>query len=396
MKKSILFVIDSLECAGAEKSLVTLLSLLDYSKFNVDLMLFGHGGALESLVPNEVHILKPLSYTKFANMGFIKAFSYSLRNSSYRMLFARIKYTIRLRRRIYSNPEKARLYWESVGKVIEKSPKEYDVAISYAQGVPTFYVSEKVKAKKKFAWINTSYNLNQKEKEFQLKFYEQFNKIIAVSDSAKQIIKKTFPCCSKKIDIIYDISNPNLIQNLARTGKGLDNDFGGIKILTIGRLAAGKGYDMALEACKLLKERGINFKWYVLGKGPLKQEIEYFISQNNLSDAFILLGVKANPYPFLKSADIYVQTSRFEGFGLALAEARMLNIPIVTTRFDAVFTQMINERNGLVVDMNPNAIVDGIIRLIKDAALRQNIVSYLKTEKKGNIEEVNKFYQLIS
>ena len=65
MKKNILFVIDSLHCAGAEKSLTTLLSLLDYSKYNVDLQLFGYGGELEEIVPREVNILPPLDYTKF-------------------------------------------------------------------------------------------------------------------------------------------------------------------------------------------------------------------------------------------------------------------------------------------------------------------------------------------
>ena len=134
-------------------------------------------------------------------------------------------------------------------------------------------------------------------------------------------------------------------------GNGFEDSFTGIRILTIGRLANQKGYDIALEACKKLKEKGINFRWYVLGKGPLKEEIEKYIIKNNLSKHFILLGVEANPYPFIKNTDIYVQTSRFEGFGLALAEARMLNVPIVTTRFDAVYNQMIDGKNGLVVDM---------------------------------------------
>ena len=69
MKKTILFCIDSLDCAGAEKSLVTLLSMLDYTKYEVDLMLFAHGNVLEELVPGEVNILKPLKYTEFARMN---------------------------------------------------------------------------------------------------------------------------------------------------------------------------------------------------------------------------------------------------------------------------------------------------------------------------------------
>ena len=123
-------------------------------------------------------------------------------------------------------------------------------------------------------------------------------------------------------------------------GQSYNDNYTGLRILTIGRLANQKGYDMALEACKILKEKGIEFKWYSLGIGPLKEEIEKYINENNLENNFKLLGVKSNPYPFIKDCDIYVQTSRFEGFGIAIAEARMLNKPVVTTRFDAVYNQM--------------------------------------------------------
>ena len=105
--------------------------------------------------------------------------------------------------------------------------------------------------------------------------------------------------------------------------------------------------------------------------------------------------MEPNPYPFIKNADIYVQTSRFEGFGLAIAEARMLNIPVVTTRFDSVYNQMIDGKNGLVVDMNAEAVCNGIVTLLENEELRENIVRYLNEEKKGNIEEIEKFYQLI-
>ncbi|WP_249308760.1 glycosyltransferase [Lederbergia citrea] len=107
------------------------------------------------------------------------------------------------------------------------------------------------------------------------------------------------------------------------------------------------------------------------------------------------MGIKANPYPFIKNSDIYVQTSRFEGFGLAIAEARMLNIPVVATRFDAVYNQMVEGKNGLVVDMEAGAVCEGILQLINDVELRDEIIEYLHAEKKGNVEEINKFYQLI-
>jgi glycosyltransferase involved in cell wall biosynthesis len=395
MKKSLLFVIDSLVGAGAEKSLITLLSLLDYKKYSVDLMLFAHGELLEKLVPNEVTILRPLTYTEFSKLSLKKAFIYSLTKPNFKMLNSRIKYSINIRLKKYSNAQKARLYWENVSGVIEENPKHYDIAISYAQGIPTFYVAEKVTAKKKFAWVNVSYRLNSEEAKFQRSFYEQFDKIIAVSDSAKEVLLETFPYYNNKIEIIYDINDPNFITNMANLKESYKDSFDGIRILTIGRLASQKGYDIALKACKRLKEKGIKFKWYVLGKGPLLKEIQQYIAENDLSEHLVLLGVTANPYPFIKNCDIYVQTSRFEGFGLAIAEARMLNIPVVTTCFDAVYNQMIDGKNGLVVDMNDAAVSEGILKIINNKELRKEIVSFLQQEKKGNLEELSKFYELI-
>ena len=395
MKKKILFVIDSLHCAGAEKSLTTLLSLLDYSKYDVDLQLFGYGGALEELVPKEVNILKPMEYIKFSSLSTKNAVIKSLKNMNFKMLSSRLRFSLAIRKNNYSNAQKARVYWQKVSNVIEKNNKEYDIAISYAQGVPTFYVAEKVCAKKKLAWVNVSYKLEDEDRVFQEQFYDKYNKIVAVSDSAKNIFLETFPKYTDKLEIIYDINDADFIKKMSDQGQSYNDNYTGLRILTIGRLANQKGYDMALEACKILKEKGIEFKWYSLGIGPLKEEIEKYINENNLENNFKLLGVKSNPYPFIKDCDIYVQTSRFEGFGIAIAEARMLNKPVVTTRFDAVYNQMKDRKNGLVVDMNSQGIVNGILELINNKELTNEIISYLKTEKKGNTEELEKFYKLI-
>lgn len=394
-KQKMLFVIDSLDTAGAEKSLVTLLSMLDYSRFSVDLQLFAYGHALEELIPKEVQVLKPLTYTHFATLGLRTSIKRAVVKGEFGMLASRLKYSAKIRYKKYSNPQKAMIFWQSVSPVIEANPETYDIAISYAQGIPTYYVADKVKAKRKYAWVNVSYRLNEAEKEFQRTFYDQYDNIIAVSNSTKEILLESFPDYVEKVNVLFDINNPHLISQMAQIGKSYVDAFEGLRILTVGRLANQKGYDIALKACKKLKETGLHFRWYVLGKGPLQREIEESIKANKLADHFILLGVEANPYPFIKQADIYVQTSKFEGFGLAIAEARMLNKPVVTTRFDAVYSQMIDEKNGLVVDMNAEAVADGILRMINDPQLREKIVQYLHEERKGNVEEIEKFYDLI-
>ncbi|PYZ96958.1 glycosyl transferase [Alteribacter lacisalsi] len=395
MLKKILFAIDSLNCAGAEKSLVTLLGLLDYQKYSVDLMLFGHGGELEELVPPEVNILPRTRYTAFNEYSLKKAVKKSIHEHHFTALRSRIAYSVRLRTGNYKNAQKARIFWQISSRAFEQNVKDYDVAISYAQGVPTFYVAEKVKAKRKFAWVNVSYRLDEKEQEYQKQYYDMYDRIVAVSESTKEVFLETFPDYVKKMSVIYDINNPEFITRMAKIETSYEDDFDGLRILTIGRLANQKGYDIALDACRKLKETGLHFRWYALGKGPLEQEIEKKIQKYGLTEHFILLGVKSNPYPYIANADLYVQTSRFEGFGLAIAEARMLNVPVVTTEFDAVYNQMVQGKNGLVTGINGIDVAKGIEELLLDRELYKQIKKYLKSEKKGNPEEFNKFYQLI-
>lgn len=395
MKKKLLFVIDSLPCAGAEKSLITLLSQLDYEQYEVDLQLFAYGWTLDELVPKEVNFLPPLSYTNYSNQS-LKQMILNCRNlTQFKMIVARLRYSLFIRKGHLTNAQMARLYWQSIGSVIEKNEKVYDVAISYAQGIPTFYVADKTRAAKKYAWVNVSYTLGEEDRLFQEKYYQAYERIVAVSESAEEIFLESFPMFKDRMTIIYDINDYQMIRQMSELEPEFKLDAPHLKLLTIGRLDHQKGYDIALEAARLLKERGILFTWYVLGKGGLYDEIKQTIQKYGLEKEFILLGITANPYPMIKQCDIYVQTSKFEGYGLAIAEARMLNKPVVTTKFDAVFNQMVHERNGLVTPMDGVGVADGIERLLKEPDLYHAIVDYLNQEKKGNVEEIAYFYQLI-
>ncbi len=395
MKKKLLFVIDSLPCAGAEKSLITLLFQLDYEQYEVDLQLFAYGWTLDELVPKEVNFLPPLSYTNYSKQS-LKQMILNCRNlTQFKMIVARLRYSLFIRKGHLTNAQMARLYWQSIGSVIEKNEKVYDVAISYAQGIPTFYVADKTRAAKKYAWVNVSYTLGEEDRLFQEKYYQAYERIVAVSESAEEIFLESFPMFKDRMTIIYDINDYQMIKRMSELEPEFKLDAPHLKLLTIGRLDHQKGYDIALEAARLLKERGILFTWYVLGKGGLYDEIKQTIQKYGLEKEFILLGITANPYPMIKQCDIYVQTSKFEGYGLAIAEARMLNKPVVTTKFDAVFNQMVHEKNGLVTPMDGVGVADGIERLLKEPDLYHAIVDYLNQEKKGNVEEIAYFYQLI-
>ena len=122
---------------------------------------------------------------------------------------------------------------------------------------------------------------------------------------------------------------------MSKEREGLKNDSEHINILTVGRLVIHyKGYDLAIKAAKRLKQNGYKFKWYIVGDGPDKDKIKKLIIKNELTNEFILLGKKDNPYPYMRSCDIYVQPSRKEGFGLTTIEAKILKRPIVCTNFN--------------------------------------------------------------
>lgn len=397
MKKKLLFVIDSLRCGGAEKSLVTLLSLIDYSKYSVDLQLFSYNGDFEIFLNDKVNLLPPLPLTDFLNKPLYKQFFYALFKRKWKFLSKRMLYSFLLRKNCdkLNNAMIARLYWTTYSSAF-KNTKEYDAAIGYGQALPTFYVSEKAIAKKKLSWINAKYTIQGEEKLFQYEKYARLDKIVLVTEELKQIFQTVYPEFSERMVTINDILYADLIKKMARNGDFFKKEEAYQYIVTIGRLNKhAKGFDILMNVCLELSKRDIPFKWYIIGEGPYRAEMEDFLKRNNLQESVFLLGLKTNPYSYLSQADLYVQTSRHEGFGLSIAEARLLNVPVVTTEFDVVYNQMVPGENGLVVPQDPVQVADAIERILKDKSLYKHIVSYLKQEKKGNPEEVEKFYHLI-
>ena len=392
MKKNILFVIDSLQSGGAEKSLVSLLSLFDYQKYNVDLLMFSQNGLYKSLLPEEVKILD-VPYILKAQR---KSIRYLLDNQKYRELYTRLRISLSLRNPYKrKNMHSAQVCWKWFSKDMKQLDYKYDIAIAYSQGMPTYFVAEKVRARKKICWINTDYKSAPYNKKYDEKYYEQYNKIVAVSTYNKEVFIRELPSMQNKTLVIYDIISPTLISSMSLEKEGFKDNYQGLKLLTIGRLVESKGYDLAIEASYKLKKDGIDFKWYVIGEGILKEKLQKIISQYGLEENFIFLGTYQNPYTFLNEIDIYVQPSRFEGFGLAIAEAKILNKPIIATNFTVVHDQIKNLENGIIVKMNAEAIYQGIKELINNATLRNNLASNLQKEKKGSEKEIEKVYKLI-
>ena len=388
MKKRILFVVNSMDCGGAEKSLLSLLSLFDYSKCDVDLQMFNCQGMFLPLLPDEITILPELPYSAFLKTQKGSLFFWSTRIKTSLGLRSKIK--------IQNQPlHDAQCFWHFSRTAFDALPTTYDAAIAWGQGNPTHFVAEKVTANKKIAIVNVNYEYAGHNKWFDYPYYEVFDHIISVSDALKEIMVQVYPEFSNKTTTIYDIRNQTLIQKMANEFDPYTRSENTAILVTVGRLVFQKGYDLAVEAGRILKNRGYQFEWYFVGDGPERQHLESLIKQNELETCIYVIGAKDNPYPYMKYADVYVQTSRFEGFCLTLCEARGLHTPPVSTNFDVVYDQIRDGENGLIVEMNATSIADGIELMLTDTSLRASIIENLKNERLGNEEEIEKLYNML-
>lgn len=391
--KRILFVINSLTIGGSEKSLISLLSNIDYSKYKVDLLMFKKGEDFDKYIPKEVDVLEQLEYYKFlykkSNKNIIKEMIFN---------YYKIKTSINLRinfkkkNRIQSE----QVLYNSQKNILEKQSQTYDVAIAYSQGIPTYYIADKVNANKKIAWINCDYKMTGYNKNIDYDFYKKIDKIIAVSQYGKESIISVNKDYEKKTQVILDIVNPRLIESMADE-EVVFEDKSYINICTVARLITHyKGYDMAIKAAKLLKDSEYKFRWYAVGEGEDRPIIERMIEELGLKKEFILIGKKSNPYPYMKNCDIYVQPSRNEGFGLTIVEAKILNKPIVCTDFDNAKVLINNEEDGIIVGKSELQIYLGIKKYLESKEFKENIIKHLERKDEYNsIQEINKFYELV-
>lgn len=375
-KTSVFFFIDSLDCGGAEKSLVSLLPLLDYTKIDVDLMMVHRGGVFEEYIPQQVNIVDFPSpkgfYWEICLLGF------------------------RIIRRLFPNRHGAEMRWRTMSSAYRVLAKSYDVAIAYQQGFPTYYLTEKVKATKKFAWINVDLEKAGYRSSFNRPFYDKMDKIVPVSDRLCEMLKVSHYVNSSKLYTVFDILNVDLIKRMSLEQVLEKSDSSELVIATVGRMVAPKGYDLAVEAAKILKAKGISFKWYFVGGGGMRPEIERMISDYELENNIVLVGMTPNPYPYMAMADIYVQTSKFEGFGLTLNEARILNKPVISTNFPVVYNQIRDGENGLICEMTAASITERIMLLASNLKLREKLIDATRSEvNTTSITEPQKVMNLI-
>lgn len=394
--KKLLFMCINMNIGGTEKALLTMLNEIDSSKYDITLLMLEEYGGFLNEIPsfvkvkyvNEYKDIKPL--IKEPPKLLAKEL---IRNRKYlRGLLILLNYSIS---KITNNIS---YYYKYISKNIKNIEEDYDLAVAYAGPMDfiTYFVLNKIKAKKKVQWIHFDITKIGFNKKFAEKSYKKFDKIFVVSEEGKEKLINLIPALNNKVEAFFNIISCNLIENMSKNEKGFDDSFNRVRILTVGRLSEEKGQDLTINALARLKNEGYNIRWYCIGDGPEKDNYKQKIKNLNLENDYILLGSKLNPYPFMKQCDIYVQPSKHEGYCITLGEARCFDNPIVTTNFTGANEQIKNEVTGLICDISEEGIYKSVKRLLDDKDLYNNIKINLSKEIVDSTNEISKLDKVLS
>ncbi|WP_134702547.1 glycosyltransferase [Ammoniphilus sp. YIM 78166] len=399
MKKKILLSSFDMAIGGVERSLIGLLSQIDYDKYDVDLMLFKHEGEFLPLLPQGPTLLPEIpTYTTF-RMPILQTLREGHLPIALTRLLARYLGSCHgLLKRCDEPGYLAIQYGWALSKpyLPQLNHTKYDLAISFLW--PHYFVGHKVQAKRKVGWIHTDYSKIAINKSVDKKMWDNLDKIIAVSEECKNSFLKMFPEYSENTLVIENILSPNFVwgQSNQDISPEMPETPGRTKLLTVGRLTFAKGMDDAVRACRRLLDIGLDIEWYVVGYGPLESELQDLIKQYGVKDRFKLLGKKTNPYPYIKACDIYVQPSRYEGKAVTVREAQILAKPVLITNFPTAKSQVRDGIDGLITGMGVEGIVSGLQKLIEDKELTNRLISNTMAADYGNNSEIEKLYALIS
>ena len=396
--KRILIVSHAMEIGGAERALLGLLESIDPSRVKVDLFLLRHEGELMELIPDYINVLPAIpAYTVLG-----RPVAQTVKEGFLFLSLARVmgKYAAQRynKKHQLSDSAVALEYSHKYTKIFMppiQADVVYDLAVSFL--IPHYFVAEKVKAKKKIAWIHTDYSALQVNSESELEMWSAFDYIASISDSVTESFLKVFPALRDKIILIENMLPKALIAKQASAytvEKEMPPD-GSIKLLTIGRFSYAKKMEDIPELCRRIRASGLNVKWYLVGYGGEEDRIRHMISEAGMQEYVIILGKKDNPYPYIKACDLYVQPSRYEGNCVTVREAQLLARPVVITRYATSSSQLEEDVDGIIVPMDTEACAKGIAELLRNPQKMQQLSEICSKRDYTNAQETDKIYRLI-
>ena len=400
MKARIFIAMHYMEIGGAETALIGLLNALDPARVDVDLFLYDHRGEMMQFIPKWVNLLPQIPKYSVLERPIVELVKRGFWGIAAARLWAKW-----LSQKAYKRSGST---LENNGGLDKMSkctapllPRinqsvTYDLAISFL--TPHRIVAEKVKAKKKIAWIHTDYTRVWVDAEDELKVWQKYDYVASISGDVTNTFLQVFPSLAPKIVEIENILSPTFVRKRAEL-QNVDKEIrheGAITLLSVGRFSDAKNYDNVPDICKhLINETKLNIKWYIIGYGGDEALIRKKIKEAGMEEQVILLGKRSNPYPYIKACDIYVQPSRYEGKSVTVREAQMLCKPVVVTNYPTAPSQIRSGIDGVIVPMDKEGCANGLAEVICDKSLQERIIAHLKTHDYGNESEVDKIYELI-
>lgn len=337
MKTKILFFITTLAHGGAERVLVNLANNLNKEKYDISVKAIFDGGI------NTKYLSKDINY------------SYVFKRT-----FRGIKYVTKF------------LPSKLLHKLFIKS--NYDIEIAYLEGPPAKIIAGG--SCKKIAWIHIEMNSLKQftegflSKKDAINSYKNFDKIVAVSQNVKDTFVKFFGL-NNKITVKYNTNETGKIVSLS-SDKVSNSRFkkDELTVCSVAKVVHTKGFDRLLNVHKRLLEENLPHKVYFLGIGEEKSFLEKQIAKYNLQNSFILLGFDENPYKYVANCDLYVCSSRREGFSTAVTEALVVGTPVVSTDCSGA-KELLGENNeyGIVVENSEEGLYEGIKKMLSDKEL---------------------------
>lgn len=350
-RKKILFTANKMNIGGIEKSLLSLLNVLDPEKYDIHLALMQPGGGFFDRIPSYVTVSFIPSLERLTQFIGAKV-RYTLRNIAAgnisHALTTLYRYTVcKLSGSL--NP--------LISSFIESEPgleilnTEYDLAIAYP-GPSEFLdclLAFHIKARKKAMWIHFDIDRVYHNRKSALQTNGCYDKVFCVSEDARRIYCRHYPPFTERADIFYNIVDSNeILRSADEPSSFRPARHPAINIVSVGRLHPQKGFDIALDAAAILRSKDIRFMWHIVGGGDMADELRARCGELHLDDYVKFYGATTNPYPFMKGADIYVQPSRYEGFCITLAEAKTFGMPIVATDFVGALEQLSQSPNAVI------------------------------------------------
>lgn len=360
-KKKIIFVTQALWIGGIETALVNLINKLDYDKYDVTCLITqNYLDMAERLTKNcrlivadrssLITFTKPYKFEKLFKILEEPQGATRFRRFIWRVLNILFK---ALEMHLYAGYIKEQLKNESFDTTIIYSDRVAEIAIKAINS-------------KKFLMF---YHHGAIRKEYHDRYgYKKSSKIIAVSDNIAQKLKEFRKKHANKIVVVNNVIDIDSIiekskEDIIEDGLFPENKF---NIVSCGRLSPVKGLNFAVEAvAKLVQEGYTDINWYIVGGGPIEKEINEQITALKMENHIFMLGMKSNPYPYIKKCDLFIQPSLFEGYSLSIMEAKILGIPILAT-YAAAGNQIENGIDGFLCDTNTTSVYENILKLYEN------------------------------